>query len=283
MKMKLLAALFGVLLLFRNQAALAEDDPALTADTKDFITKVKALLQEEKHDEKDYSALFKTADDLLAKHKDQKTDQVAHVLYLKATLYSQVVTNDGHTDKAIAIVQQLKKEYPETKIGLQADKIIASLKDGEAAEKIQAALVAGAPFPDFQETDFAGQPVSVALHKGKVVLIDFWATWCGPCRAEFPNVKKAFEKYHDKGFDIIGISLDEDKDKVAAYLKENGVAWPQFYDGKGWENKLAAKYGIRSIPATFLIDADGKILGKGLRGDDLSDAVAKALASKGGA
>jgi thiol-disulfide isomerase/thioredoxin len=123
----------------------------------------------------------------------------------------------------------------------------------------------------------------VAAHKGKVVLIDFWATWCGPCRAEFPNVKKTYQDYHDKGFDIVGISLDQDKGKLADYMKENGVTWQQYFDGKGWENKLAAKYGIRSIPATILVDADGKILGRDLRGDELPAAIAKAIAGKGGA
>jgi thiol-disulfide isomerase/thioredoxin len=283
MKHKFLATMLGVTIATGVVPARAEDDPAINTAVKDVITKVRALNEQKKQDERDYADLLKQLDDIVAQHKDQKTDQVASILMLEASIYQQVLTNADRTDKAIAVVGRIKTDFPDTRFGTNTDKIIASFKAGEAAEKIQAGLVAGAAFPDFDETDFNGKHVSVADHKGKLVLIDFWATWCPPCRAEFPNVKKTYETYHDKGFDIIGISLDDDKGKLTDYIKENGVVWQQYFDGKGWENKLAAKYGIRSIPATILIDSDGKILGKDLRGDDLSAAVAKAIASKGGA
>jgi len=122
-----------------------------------------------------------------------------------------------------------------------------------------------------------GKPLSIANFKGKVVLIDFWATWCPPCRAEIPNVVATYQKYHDKGFEIIGVSLDEDKAKLIDFTKDQNMTWQQFFDGQGWSNKLAVKYGIQSIPATFLLDGDGNIIGKDLRGDDLTQAVAKAL------
>ena len=126
----------------------------------------------------------------------------------------------------------------------------------------------------------AGQPFSIASHKGKVVLVDFWATWCGPCRAELPNVIAAYQKYHAKGFDIVGVSLDEDKPQLLSFIKDQNMTWPQYFDGQRWENKLAVKYGIQSIPATFLLDGEGKIIGKNLRGDALEQALASALANK---
>ena len=129
-------------------------------------------------------------------------------------------------------------------------------------------------------TDVSGQPLSVAGEKGKVVLVDFWATWCGPCRAEMPNVIAAYKKYHDQGFEIIGVSLDHEKAELSSYLKDQNIAWPQFFDGQGWTNALAVKYGVDAIPANFLLDGDGKIIGKELRGDDLDQAVATALAKK---
>ena len=135
----------------------------------------------------------------------------------------------------------------------------------------------GAVFPDFTEKDVSGRPLSVARYRGKVVLLDFWATWCPPCRAEMPNVVSAYAQFHDKGLVVIGVSLDQDKDKLLDFIKANNMTWPQYFDGLGWENKLANQYGIESIPATILIDGQGKIIARDLRGEELKDAVTKAL------
>jgi len=126
-----------------------------------------------------------------------------------------------------------------------------------------------------------GKPLSLESMKGKVVLIDFWATWCGPCMAELPNVLATYKKYHDKGFEILGISLDraEDEQKLKDTMAAKGMTWPQYYDGKFWKNEVAVAYGIQSIPATYLLDRNGKIIRKGLRGPALGNAVAKALAA----
>jgi peroxiredoxin len=156
------------------------------------------------------------------------------------------------------------------------------MKQQEEAKKVRDALAEGSKFPDFSEKDLAGKPLSIANYKGKVVLIDFWATWCPPCRAELPNVVKTYEKHHADGFEIIGISLDraQDREKLVSFLKDKNMAWPQFFDGNYWQNKLAVKYGVNSIPATYLLDGQGIIIGKDLRGEDLEQAVAKTLARK---
>jgi thiol-disulfide isomerase/thioredoxin len=127
----------------------------------------------------------------------------------------------------------------------------------------------GRPAPAFVQNDPNGKAVSLASFKGKVVLLDFWASWCGPCRAENPNVVAAYRKYSPKGFTILGVSLDNDKDKWLAAVKKDQLNWTQVSDLKGWQNKVADLYGIKGIPMNYLLDKDGKIVAKSLRGEDL--------------
>lgn len=126
-------------------------------------------------------------------------------------------------------------------------------------------------------TGMKGEKIDVAAMKGKVVLVDFWATWCGPCVAELPNVLKAYDQYHSKGFEIIGISLDSDKAKLEKFIADKKMPWPQDFTGDGWKTSLAQKFGINSIPATFLIGKDGKVAATNLRGSALEAAVKKEL------
>jgi len=251
---------------------------AVAADAKtelnDLIGKIRTDVGSGKKTEADLSDDLKKFDDLLAEHKGEKTDDVAQILFMKAMLYVQVLDDEA---KAKEILQQLKTDFAGTKPAEQVDSVLASMAQQEEAKKIQRTLVEGATFPDFSVQDVDGKPLSVSAYKGKVLLIDFWATWCGPCMHELPNVEKVYKAYHDKGFDIIGISLDNNKDTLTGYLKQEKIPWQQYCDGKGWKSDLGQKYGITSIPATYLLDKDGKIIGKNLRGDDLDKAVAKAV------
>ena len=274
MKNKLILGLVAGALLWFGGQALAQDAKDTKAQLRDLVAKIQAQLQAGKKSEADLAPYLKEFDTLLAEHKGEKTDDVAQILLMKAMLYVQVMDN---ADKGVELVKQLKQDYPETAPGKQADTILASIEKQAAAKKIQAALAVGTVFPDFNEKDLAGKPLSVANYKGKVVLVDFWATWCGPCVGELPNVLKTYEKYHAKGFEIIGISLDDSKDALDKFIKDKGVSWVQFFDGKGWSNKLAAQYGVNSIPATYLLDGQGKILAKNLRGEALEAEVAKNL------
>jgi len=277
----IIATVLGCLLMCGNRVIPAEQQDAKAnsnsqakADLQVLVGKIQTKISEGKKTEKDLAEEVKEFDVLLAKYKDQKTDDVAKILLMKATLYLEIFED---SDKATALIGQLKAEFPETGPGKKADSLLASLKGQEAAKKAQRGMVVGAKFPDFEEQDLAGNPLSVGNYKGKIVLVDFWATWCGPCVGELPNVLKTYEKYHDKGFEIVGISLDSDKAKLTSFMEKQKMTWRQYFDGKGWGNKLAGKYGVGSIPATYLLDGEGKIIAKNLRGEQLETEVAKAL------
>jgi peroxiredoxin len=238
------------------------------------VAKVNAKLQQGKHTENDFADELKEFDALYAKYKDLKTEEVAQIPAMKAELYLEVIYDP---EKAAEAFQQIKRDMPETATGKRVDTILDSLKKPIEAEQIRNTLAEGTQFPDFDEKDLTGKPLSLASYKGKVVLIDFWATWCPPCVRELPNTLKVYQKYHDQGFDVMGVSLDDDQPQLEKFLKANSMTWSQFFDGQGVKNKLALKYGIEAIPATFLLDGDGKIIGKDLRGDELEAAVSKAL------
>lgn len=139
----------------------------------------------------------------------------------------------------------------------------------------------GKPITAFEATDTQGKTVKFpGDYKGKVVLIDFWATWCGPCMKEMPNVVKAYNKHHQNGFEILGVSLDNEKSvaNMPDVMTKAGMTWRQIADGKYWKAEIAQKYVVNSIPATFLVDGTtGKILGTNLRGEALDKAIEKAL------
>jgi thiol-disulfide isomerase/thioredoxin len=264
----------SLLLAFSLTTKAAAQTNDFNTQLKNVADKIRAKTVAWKTPEADLAPELKELDAIYAQHKGGNAEDLASVLMLKATVYWSVVDD---SEKGIAVVRQIKKDYPNTRVGRDADRIISSIQQHEEGRKIRRALADGTKFPDFAEKDLQGKPLSVAKYKGKLVLVDFWATWCGPCVGELPSVIKAYNKHHADGFEIIGISLDMDEQKLKSFLKTKEIPWAQYFDGKGWQNKLAAKYGIQSVPATFLLDGDGKIIGQDLRGEALEEVLAKAL------
>ena len=138
-------------------------------------------------------------------------------------------------------------------------------------------LKIGAQAIEFKTVDIDSTTISPSDFRGKVVLLDFWATWCAPCREEMPTVKKVYSTYHEKGFDIIGVSMDNNRAAFDSYIKEQDMKWRHIYDGNGWKAEIGQLYAVSSIPSTFLIDKQGRIRYKNLRGKDLEEAVDKLL------
>lgn len=176
-----------------------------------------------------------------------------------------MVAQNSEPDKGRKIAEELLKE----------PKSSQEIKE-RAAGMIKKYEIVGKPLEiEFEAVD--GRKVKLADLKGKVVLIDFWATWCGPCVAELPNVLKAYERLHPKGFEIVGISFDQDKEALTKFVAEKKMPWPQYFDGQGWANKYGKEYGINSIPTMWLVNKKGNLVDLSARGD-LEAKVEKLLA-----
>ena len=206
-------------------------------------------------------------DGLLALQKDfPKNDKVCGMLL------NMAMSEEGDTQKTLAKAVATSADAPE-KLKQKAQAIL----DGKV---FSAANNVGKPVA-IKFTAVDGREVDLAKLKGKVVLVDFWATWCGPCVAEIPRVVEAYNKYHDKGFEIVGISFDRegDKAKLIKFTKDKEMPWPQYFDGKYWENEFGQQFNIRSIPAMWLIGKDGNLADVEAR-EDLAGKVAKLLEAK---
>ncbi len=243
-----------------------------------LMEQVQAKLEAGKASEADFNDEFKGLDTLVASENGAKTDEAASIVFMKARIYLEAFKDYV---KAAEVMGILATNYPNTPYGQKAQEVLPQVVHAAEAQKIHDGLVPGTVFPEFTTTNMQGGQLSVGALKGKLVLVDFWATWCPPCVMEIPNLITTYQKHHDEGFEIIGISLDDTSGALENFTKAHeGMTWPQYFDGQHWNNVLALKYGVSSVPFNVLIGPSGKIIARDLRGPEVEMAVAEALALK---
>ena len=180
----------------------------------------------------------------------------------------QSMTYSGSYPELESLFEGLDTVVRNSAVGQHLGKYLAIMKRREVGARIM----------DFTQNDLKGQPVRLAdYRKGRYVLLDFWASWCGPCRAENPNVLKAYNRFKAKNFVVLGVSLDQDSAQWRQAVVKDGMPWTQVSDLKGWKNEVSQQYGIQGIPANFLVDTSGTIIAKNLRGAALGKKLAEVL------
>ncbi len=185
-------------------------------------------------------------------------------------LQGNILDRDQYFDTYLAVSEKLKKEWPDYAVS----------KEFVASVDRMKSLAIGQPAPEISLPDTTGKVVKLSSMKGKYVLLDFWAKWCGPCRQENPNVVRAYHKYKDKGFTVFGVSLDRSKQDWMNAIKQDGLVWTHVSDLKYWQSEAAKTYNITGIPFSLLLDPNGVIIAKNLRGAALDNKLNEIFSKK---
>lgn len=260
------------------------DNAKLNATLKPLTDKEKALNEEYAKYTKEQREDAAVMDALIGKFnviKEQKTPVYLKFIkenpksYISLVQLNALAGNDKVVGEAEKLYTALSPELKATKIGQSIPSTI------EATKKTAVGVMA----MDFTQNDANDKPVKLSDFKGKYVLVDFWASWCGPCRQENPNVVEAYNKFKDKNFTVLGVSLDggntkTTKDQWLKAVEADKLTWTHVSDLQGWNNEVSKAWGIKSIPANFLIDPTGKIVAKDLRGSALHSKLAEVLDKK---
>lgn len=252
----------------QTTAVAINEDPKTAEEFKVYTASVKTLHEQEW---------------ALSKQEENAADAERTTLNLKINAIKEQIDKKtaefvtGHPGSAYSIKliteMTFMGEYSEAaplyeKLNAKAKQTADGQKIAERLKVMKRSAV-GMQVLDFTQNNTEGKPVKINDFKGKYVLIDFWASWCHPCRAENPNVLKAYNRYKDKNFTVVGVSLDDKAENWKKAILDDNMPWTQLSDLKGWKNEVSTYYGINGIPSTLLIGPDGKIIAKNLRGRSL--------------
>jgi thiol-disulfide isomerase/thioredoxin len=266
--------------LFLAISLVHADDSTVFDQLNSLMLQVQAKINADKTNESDYKPELAALDALIAAQDHGNTNVLGELLYRKADVYLVALKN---ADKSEELFREVSVKYPTYRLAGVAAKRAEDLRLDTEKRHIREALAPGTVFPDFAVTDMDGKSLSVSNYAGKIVLVDFWATWCPNCLIELPSIIKLYKADHAKGLEIIGVTLDkaEDRAKLDVFLKKHpDMKWPEYYDGLYWDNKLAVKYAFEETPWNALVGRDGKIIGTNLHDDELKNAITKALNEK---